>query len=77
MMKNSYGMNAIGCLLLLSALSFLGACSPAKDPQAKHEAQPTEVDMNLAHQIQTESPAIPPIDASVPAVYETASFGLG
>jgi hypothetical protein len=32
--------------------------------------------MNLAHRIQSESPAIPLIDA-VPTDYETAAFGLG
>ena len=38
--------------------------------------------MNLAHKIETgkiepDNPAIPPIDAAAPAVFETASFGLG
>ena len=33
--------------------------------------------MNLAYKTETESSAIPPIDAAAPAVFETASFGLG
>ncbi len=33
--------------------------------------------MNLATQTAVESATIPAIDASIPAVVETASFGLG
>ena len=33
--------------------------------------------MNLAYKTETDAPAIPPIDAAAPAVFETASFGLG
>ncbi len=33
--------------------------------------------MNLAHKTETDTPAIPPIDMSAPALVETASFGLG
>ena len=33
--------------------------------------------MNLALKTETDSPVIPPIDAAAPAVFETASFGLG
>jgi hypothetical protein len=33
--------------------------------------------MNLAHKTETDAPAIPNIDTSAPAVFETASFGLG
>jgi hypothetical protein len=58
-------------------LAILWACSPKMNPQADDAIQPSEDSMNLAHQIQPESPVIPPIDAAAPAVYETASFGLG
>ena len=33
--------------------------------------------MNLAQEIETDALVIPPIDAAAPAVFETASFGLG
>jgi hypothetical protein len=33
--------------------------------------------MNLAHKTETDTPAIPPMDAAAPTVVETASFGLG
>jgi hypothetical protein len=70
-------MNEIGWLLLTIMLAILWACSPTMDPQADHAKQSSEDSMNLAHQFQSESRAIPPIDAAVPAVFETASFGLG
>jgi len=47
------------------------------NPQTDRATQSAEDSMNLAHQIQSESPVIPPIDTAVPAVYETAAFGLG
>jgi hypothetical protein len=65
------------CLFLLGILSFLGACSPTMDSQANHEAKTTEAAMSLAYKTETDAPAIPPIDAAAPAVFETASFGLG
>ena len=33
--------------------------------------------MNLALKTDTDSLAIPPIDAAAPSIFETASFGLG
>ena len=65
------------CLFYLGMLSFLGACSPAMDSQTNHEAKTMETSMNLAYKTETDAPAIPPIDAAAPAVFETASFGLG
>jgi len=61
----------------LGMLTFLWACSPTTDTQASHESKKTEADMNLAYKIETEAPTIPAIDAAAPAVFETASFGLG
>jgi hypothetical protein len=58
-------------------LLFLWACYPTMDSQASHESKTTEADMNLAYEIEAEAPAIPAIDAAAPAVFETASFGLG
>ena len=36
-----------------------------------------EDSLNLAYTHNTESRAIPPIDAAAPSAFETASFGLG
>ncbi len=76
-MKKKCGTTGIGCLFLLGMSYFLWACSPTMDSQANHESKTTEAAMNPAPIIETESPAIPPIDAAAPAVFETASFGLG
>ena len=76
-MKKRCCTTRLGCLLFLSMLSFLWACSPTMDAQPKYESKTTEAAMNLAYKIETESPAIPAIDAAAPAVFETASFGLG
>lgn len=65
------------CLCFVGLLSLLWACSPAMDAQVSHENKTTEADMNLAYKIETDTPAIPPIDAAAPEVVETASFGLG
>jgi hypothetical protein len=45
--------------------------------QAGQASKTTEADMNLALQTETHSQAIPAIDMAAPAVFETASFGLG
>ena len=69
--------NGLGCLFYMGMLSLLWACSPAMDSQANHDSKKTEAAMNLAYKTETDTPAIPPIDLSAPAVVETASFGLG
>ena len=66
-----------GCLLLIGILSLLLACSPTMDTQAGQDSKTREADMNLAYQIKTDPLSIPAIDAAAPAVFETASFGLG
>jgi hypothetical protein len=76
-MKKRCCTTRLSCLFFLGMMSFLWACSPTMDSQANHESKTTETAMNLAHKIETESPAIPPIDAAAPAIFETASFGLG
>ncbi len=65
------------CLLFTGILSLLLACSPTMDTQAGQDSKTTEADMNLAYQIKTDPLAIPAIDAAAPAIFETASFGLG
>ena len=76
-MKKRGCTTGIWCLFFLGLLSFLWACSPTMDSQTSDELKKTEATMNLAHKIETNTPAIPAIDAAAPAVFETASFGLG
>jgi len=76
-MKKKNGMDAIWCLLLILGLSFMWACSPSMDTPASHESKTMEANVNLAYKKETESLTIPAIDAAVPAIVETASFGLG
>jgi hypothetical protein len=64
-------------LLYLGLLSIAVAGTAMAASQENEPAQPKEATMNLAMQAATESATIPAIDASVPTVLETASFGLG
>jgi hypothetical protein len=45
--------------------------------QKNEPARSTEATMNLATQTAAASATVPAIDATAPAVIETASFGLG
>lgn len=65
------------CLFFTGIFFLLLACSPTMDSQVGQESKTTEAAMNLALKTETDSPVIPPIDAAAPAVFETASFGLG
>jgi len=76
-MDRRHWMKTAWRLGLLGMMTILWACSPAMDSRTGHDSTAKENDMNLAYQIETEPPAIPPIDAAAPAVFETASFGLG
>jgi hypothetical protein len=74
-MKKRSCTNIIRCLFLLGVMSQLMGCSPTTPTQANHASKIKEGSMSLAY--KTEFPAIPPIDATVPSNFETASFGLG
>ena len=65
------------CLFFMGMVALLWTGSPTAGTQAGQESKTTEAAMNLALKTTTDRPAIPPIDAAVPAVFETASFGLG
>ena len=73
-MKKRSCTNIIRCLSLLGVMLLLTGCSPTTGTQANHVSK-TKDSMSLADKVK--SPAIPPIDASVPSNFETASFGLG
>jgi hypothetical protein len=54
-----------------------GGCSPTKETRANHESKTNKNIVRPAYETGTDSSLIPPIDAAVPSVFETASFGLG
>jgi hypothetical protein len=67
----------IKSLLLLGVISiFLGVAQLATT-HADPTSDTKEGAMNLSSALETKSAEIPPIDAAAPAVFETASFGLG
>jgi hypothetical protein len=75
-MRKRYFAKIIRCLLLLGVASFFIGVFLMKT-QAGPASNTKEGTMGLAYQTETKSPGIPPIDAAAPAVFETASFGLG
>jgi hypothetical protein len=76
-MKKRNGRYVIGFIFLLGIAAFLTDEFSILTAQTSHASKKTEDSMNLAYKTETESPQIPPIDATAPAVFETASFGLG
>ncbi len=63
----------------LCFLLYLGlwACSQSATPTAHQQLDTAEAGMPLLQQEQTSPASIPPIDAAVPDIIETATFGLG
>lgn len=74
-MKMRCCLTIIRSVLLLGAMSLLVGGTAAVPTQASNDKKAEEDSMLPAHTIQ--SPVIPPIDADVPANFQTASFGLG
>ncbi len=76
-MHKKYCNRTIGWLLFysMSLLAWVGTA--AATSQINQHSKTTEASMNLASQTAVDVTAIPPIDAAVPAITETASFGLG
>ena len=66
-----YIINCLRLSILLSSLVIVGV-APAQVNQA---SKTKESSMDIVY--NTESPAIPPIDAAISNKFETASFGLG
>jgi hypothetical protein len=67
--------NIIRCLFLLGVMWFLMGAALTTAMQVNESSKVKESSMSFAH--ETEFPMIPPIDAAVPANFETAFFGLG
>lgn len=76
-MKKRNSMYVIGFTFLLGITAFLMGGFPTLTAQTSHASKTTEGSMSLAYKTESVSPQIPPIDAAAPAVFETASFGLG
>jgi hypothetical protein len=76
-MKKRSCANIIQCLLLFAVMSMLLSGPLMTETQAMRTQKTKEGSMSLAFKIETESSKIPLIDAAVPSIFETASFGLG
>ena len=76
-MKKRSFTNIIKFLLLLGVISVLPGVAQLMTTRADYHSETKEGPMNLAYTLETKPAEIPPIDAAAPAVYETASFGLG
>ncbi|MFO7965910.1 MAG: hypothetical protein R6U50_18430 [Desulfobacterales bacterium] len=63
--------------LLFGIISTLLVAVTPTTAQADLAFDEKERSMNLAYRLETESAKLPPIDAAVPQVLETAYFGLG
>lgn len=63
-------------VLLVAALLIWG-CTPNMDSAGNTESSAKEGSMNLEKHTEKYTPVIPALDAAAPAVFETASFGLG
>jgi hypothetical protein len=76
-MIKRYFTHIIKPLLLLGVISIFLGVAQSMTAHADPTSDTKEGAMNLASQLETKSAEIPPIDAAAPAVFETASFGLG
>ena len=64
-------------LLLLGVSSIFLGVAQMMTTRADPNPDIKEGSMNLAYTLETKPAEIPPIDVAAPAVFETASFGLG
>lgn len=74
-MKNKSSATLVRFFFLLGVMSLLLAGIAASQTQEGEALKASEETMATAG--KTGSPTIPPIDAALPATFETASFGLG
>jgi seryl-tRNA(Sec) selenium transferase len=69
--------NIIKVLMLLGVISISLGVAHLMTTRADPVCYIEEEDVNLAYNLETGPAEIPLIDKAVPAVFETASFGLG
>lgn len=74
-MKKRNVTYGLGCLLLLCVISLLSVAQLRMS--RANSAADIKDSMNLAYTLETNPAEIPPIDKAAPAIFETASFGLG
>jgi regulatory protein YycH of two-component signal transduction system YycFG len=67
----------LGLGVLLVMTLFLWGCTPNRESMGNTDSKLKESSMNLEKHTEKYSPVIPALDAAAPAVFETASFGLG
>lgn len=68
---------SIRWLLFLGVISLILGVTRLVTTQADNDSNTKEGYMNLAYKLETKAPEMPSIDTAAPAVFETASFGLG
>lgn len=76
-MKRNGNKELIRYLYLCAAIAILAVSGLIVTMQPNHAFETKEGKMNLASKTTIQSPDIPPIDEAVPAIIETAAFGLG
>lgn len=76
-MRTSRRDDSIGTLLLMGLAVLVMGCSQPVTAEKTDGPVIKDNNMALPKAIESDSPVIPPIDAAVPARFETASFGLG
>ena len=76
-MKTRNFKNIVKLLMLLGVISILLGVAQLMTIRADPVSDIKEGSMDLAYTLETKPAEIPPIDAAAPAVFETASFGLG
>ena len=76
-MKTKTETSLTGCILLVGLLAFWVGCNQASSPKASQAASLEEEPMEAAYKTDNSSTKIPTIDMAAPAVFETATFGLG
>lgn len=69
--------HVIGTFLSLCLFAVLSACTQPTAISFSHDSTRKEPSMNLNKPISISPPALPPMDAVAPFVFETATFGLG
>ena len=69
--------NTVKLLILSGAVLILSGTDQLTAARANPVSDIKENSMKPVNTLEAESAAIPLIDAGVPAVFETASFGLG
>lgn len=76
-MKNRNFTDIIKSLYLFGVISIFLGITQLVTIRSDIHIDVKEGSMNLANALETNSVETPQIDAAAPAVFETASFGLG